>query len=44
MEVQRRNFQKKEKTYGKTIIFTDLKNWTAEKIAKTYNFKNNHRR
>jgi transposase len=32
-------FKIREKTYGKTIIFTDLKEWTAEKIAKTYNSK-----
>lgn len=27
------------KTYGKTILFTDLKEWTSEQIAKTYNSK-----
>lgn len=32
-------FKAREKTYGKTIIFTDLENWSAEKIAKTYNSK-----
>ena len=32
-------FKAREKTYGKTILFTDLKEWTAEKIAKTYNSK-----
>ena len=32
-------FKAREKTYGKTILFTDLKYWTAEKIAKTYNSK-----
>ena len=25
--------------FGKTIVFTDLKNWHSEKIAKTYNQK-----
>jgi len=27
------------KTYGKTVLFTDLKEWTSEKIVKTYNSK-----
>ncbi len=27
------------KTYGKTILFTDLTEWTSDKIAKTYNSK-----
>jgi len=29
----------RKKTYGKTILFTDLKEWTSEQIAKTYNSK-----
>lgn len=29
-------FKTREKTYGKTILFTDLENWSADKIAKTY--------
>lgn len=32
-------FMERKKTYGKTILFTDLKEWTAEQIVKTYNSK-----
>lgn len=31
--------QEREKTYGKNILFTDLKEWTTKDIAKTYNSK-----
>ena len=29
----------REKTYGKNILFTDLKEWTTKEIVKTYNSK-----
>lgn len=32
-------YSERAKTYGKTILFTDLKDWTSEHIVKTYNSK-----
>jgi transposase len=31
--------EERRKTYGKNILFTDLSEWSAEEIAKTYNSK-----
>lgn len=31
--------KEKEKTYGKNVLFTDLADWRAKDIAKTYNSK-----
>lgn len=31
--------KEREKAYGKNILFTDLKDWTTEDIARTYNSK-----
>jgi len=31
--------KQREKTYGKNVLFTDLKDWKTEDIAKTYNSK-----
>lgn len=31
--------KKRQKTYGKTVLFSDLKGWSTEKIARTYNSK-----
>lgn len=33
------NLEQRKKAYGKNILFTDLENWTATDIAKTYNSK-----
>ncbi len=32
-------FEKRKKTFGKTVLFTDRHDWSAEKIAQTYNSK-----
>jgi transposase len=37
--LNKNTLQEREKTYGKNILFTDLKEWTAKDIAKTYNSK-----
>lgn len=34
-----KTLREREKTYGKNILFTDLAEWTALDIAKTYNSK-----
>jgi len=38
-QLQQNVLAEREKTYGKTILFTDLKEWTSDQIAKTYNSK-----
>lgn len=32
-------YLERQKTYGKSVIFTDLEEWSTEKIAQTYNSK-----
>ncbi|MGB9629881.1 MAG: IS1634 family transposase [Thermodesulfobacteriota bacterium] len=40
LEVDKRAFKKKERAFGKTIIFCDHEDWTSEEIINAYRGKN----
>lgn len=40
LEVEGRAFKKKERAFGKTILFCDHNDWTSEKIIDAYHGKN----